>query len=211
MLIETDSYFLPDTAATDYRRNHVKSSIAVLAIDQPAQAATYLHNTGMHVLAGDDYRGAFRLDELPDNCLSPYFELARFDAGNRLAGDELRSASRDLLVSHLKLRPRSNPFAIFGERIADDLPRLLNCKVEDFHAYAFATSRMAGAAFDLLDAHAEWLFGKGAVPALADIVKGSQVLSFRLARGRQFDFAPLIADMATSWDAAMSELERAAA
>ena len=211
MLIETDSYFLPDTAATDYRRNHVKSSIAVLSIDQSAQSATYLHNTGMHVVVGDDYRGAFRLDDLPDNCLPPYIELARFDAGERLAGEDLRSASRDLFAAHLKLRPRSNPFAVFEERIADDLPRLLNCKVEDFHAYAFATVRMAGAAFDLLDAHAEWLFGHGAAPALVDIVKGCQILSFRLARGRQFDFAPLVAEMAASWDTAMSELERAAA
>ncbi|MEO8175441.1 MAG: DUF1839 family protein [Sphingomicrobium sp.] len=211
MLVEMDSYFLPDTAATDYRRNHVKSSIAVCSIDQSAQSATYLHNTGMHLLFGEDYRGIFRLDSLPDACLPPYIELARFDAGSPLAGVELCSTSRDLLAAHLKLRPRSNPFAMFGERLTEDLPRLLNCKVEEFHAYAFATVRMAGAAFDLLGAHAEWLFGHPVAPALLDIVKGCQILSFRLARRRRFDFEPVLAELAASWDDAMSELERAVA
>jgi Domain of unknown function (DUF1839) len=209
MLVELDSFFLPDTAATDYRRNHVKSTVAVEAIDQGSETLRYFHNTGLHELSGEDYRGAFGLDGRPAAMLPPYLEVARFDAGEALADGALREAARARLAFHLRRRPSANPFEVFGGQLSADLPTLVNGDAERFHAYAFATVRMAGASFDLLRAHLNWLLDEEAASAVDPIVEGCQVLSFRLARRRAFDPAPVIAEMAETWDAAMTGLERA--
>jgi hypothetical protein len=207
MLIELDSYFLPDTAATDYRRNHVKTTVAIEAIDGPAETLLYFHNTGLHGVFGQDYRGAFGLDGRPNEMLPPYLELARFDAGEPLRDKALRDASHKLLAFHLERRPSANPFERFGDQLAADLDRLLQQDSEAFHAYAFATVRMAGAAFDLLRSHVEWLFGRTQGQAFQPIVDGCQILSFRLARRRPFNPAPTIHAMAGAWSRAISELE----
>jgi Domain of unknown function (DUF1839) len=209
MIVELDSFYLPDTAATDYRRNHVKSSVAAEAIDQRAETLRYFHNTGLHELSGEDYRGAFGLDGRPAQMLPPYLEVARFDAGEPLVNGALRAAARERLAFHLPRRPSDNPFEVFGAQLAADLPGLIEGDAEDFHAYAFATVRMAGAAFDLLRAHLTWLLDEDAARAVDPIVEGCQVLSFRLARRRAFDPAPAIAGMAEAWAAAMTSLERA--
>lgn len=209
MLVELDSFFLPDTVATDYRRNHVKTTVAIDAIDQASETLRYFHNTGLHELSGDDYRNVFGLDGRPIDMLPPYLEVARFDAGKPLNGGPLRAAARERLAFHLTRRPPANPFVSFGEQLAIDLPRLLAGNAEDFHAYAFATVRMAGAAFDLLRAHVRWLLDTDETPALDGIVEGCQIMSFRLARRRAFDPAPAVAGMAEAWASAMSDLERA--
>jgi hypothetical protein len=209
MLVELDSFFLPDTAATDYRRNHVKSTVAVEAIDQKAERLHYFHNLSLHELSGVDYRGIFGLDGRAPEVLPPYLEIARFDAGEPLHGKALRDAARQLLAHHLQRRPHTNPFQAFGTQLAADLPRLVEGDSGRFHAYAFATVRMAGASFDLLRAHLAWLFDAKAAATLDPIVEGCQVLSFRLARRRAFDPAPAIAAMADAWTSTTAGLERA--
>jgi hypothetical protein len=209
MLVELDSFYLPDTASTDYRRNHVKSTVAVEAIDRASETLRYFHNTGLFELSGDDYRGVFGLDGHPAEMLPPYLELARFDVREPPNGDELRSLTRERLAFHLSLRPRTNPFETFGAQLSADLPTLLEGDAETFHAYAFATVRMAGAAFDLLRAHVEWLFDSGMARTFDPIIEACQVLSFRLARRRAFDPAPTLDGMARTWTSAMSGLEQA--
>lgn len=61
---EADSFWLPDTAGTDYRRNHVKTSIAINAIDVEAQTLDYFHSAGYHRLAGEDFRALFKTNQL---------------------------------------------------------------------------------------------------------------------------------------------------
>ncbi len=209
MLVELDSFYLPDTAATDYRRNHVKSTVAVEAIDRAGETMRYFHNIGLHELSGEDYRGAFGLDGRPPEMLPPYLEVARFDAGEPLMNGALRAAARERLAFHLDRRPSQNPFEVFGARLQNDLPKLVAGDAQDFHAYAFATVRMAGAAFDLLRAHLNWLLDDEAGKALDPIVDECQVLSFRLARRRAFDPGAAISQMAGTWDATMADLERA--
>ena len=205
MTAELDAFFLPDTAATDYRANHVKTTIAVDAIDPGGERLRYFHNQGRHELSGADFRGIFRLDGAPDEVLPPYLELVRFDGP---PAADARAVARGLLAHHLAYRPLDNPFGRFGSRLEADLPRLLEGSSEDFHAYAFATVRMAGAAFELLQAHCEWLLDER-VDALDRIVEGAKVLSFRLARRRAFDPGPAVAGMAAAWQEAMDVLERA--
>jgi hypothetical protein len=205
MIVELDAWYLPDTAATSYRREHVKTSVAMAGIDPAAEYLRYFHNAGLYELSGEDFRGAFAPVGLP-----PYTELVRFDAGTPLTGEALREASRALLRAHLARRPQSNPFERFGERLADDLPALLEGGAEHYHAYAFATVRMAGSAFELAAAHVDWLLGEEARAAAEDfrsIAEGCKVLSFKLARRRSFDPGPAIAPLVQAWERAMETLD----
>jgi len=215
MIVELDGWFLPDTAGTSYRAEHVKTSVAVEAIDPEGERLRYFHNAGLYALEGEDYREVFRLArEAQGEVLPPYTELVRFDAGDRLAGDELRAAALVLLRDHLARRPGDNPFVRFGARLTDDLPGLLEGELAGYHAYAFATVRMVGSAFELAASHVEWLLGDdgaAAVEPMRRIVDGSKVLSFKLARRRPFDAEPAVAALADAWDEAMAALDSATA
>jgi hypothetical protein len=181
----------------------VKTTVAVEAIDREGERLRYFHNQGLHELSGEDYRGVFHLDGAPEGLLPPYMELVRFDIGEPDPG-----FAHEALQHHLRFRPAENPFERFGTRLETDLPGLLEGDLDDFHAYAFATVRMAGAAFELLGSHIEWLLGEP-IEALDRIVEGAKVLSFRLARRRAFDPQPAVAGMAEAWDESMEALERA--
>jgi Domain of unknown function (DUF1839) len=217
LIVELDSWHLPDTAATSYRREHVKTSVAVEAIDCAGERMRYFHAAGLYELGGEDYRGVFRIGRpYSDDVLLPYTELVRFDAGPRLQGAELREAARELLRGHLAHRPAANPFVRFGAQLERDLPRLLEGDASEYHAYAFATVRMAGSAFEVAASHAEWLFdddrdAAAACEALRRIVEGCKVLSFRLARRRAFEPEELLASLATAWAQAMARLDDASA
>ena len=213
IIVELDAWFLPDTAATSYRSEHVKTSVAVEAIDLERRWMRYFHGPGLFELSGEDYDGVFRLDADPDpRILPPYAELVRFDAGPRLTGDELRAAARRSLRRHLRHRPASDPFARFGAHLERELPVLLESGADAYHAYAFATVRMVGAAFELAASATDWLLGSAASAAtepMAEIVDRCKVLGFRLARLRAFDPQPLISALSASWDEAMTALEAA--
>ncbi len=215
LIVELDSWYLPDTRATTYRSEHVKSSVVVEAIDPMGERMRYFHGPGLYELAGEDYRGVFRLGgAFSEDVLPPYTELVRFDAGPSLEGDELRAQARALLRRHLAHRPESNPFARFAAQLERDLPRLLDGDASDYHAYAFATVRMVGSAFEVACAHAEWTLGAragAARDALVRIVEGCKTLSFRLARRRAFEPQPALEALATAWDEAMEHLDAAVA
>ncbi len=213
LTVEVDSWYLPDTMATSYRTEHVKSSIAAEAIDLEGERLRYYHNTSLYELHGEDYRGVFRLGADAVEGLPPYTELVRFDAGRRLSGADLRAASLEMLRDHLARIPDTNPFVRFGERLDADLPALLAGDVTDYHAYAFATVRMAGAGFELMASHVDWLLGPpagNASRAMARIVEGSKLLGFKLARRRPFDAEPIIGELAAAWDQAITALAQAA-
>jgi hypothetical protein len=202
---EVDSFWLPDVVATDYRTNHVKSSIVIEAIDLEAKVLRYFHNAGYFELSGEDYDGLFGPQALP-----PYVELVRFGVGEPLTGDALRGAARDLLAAYLARRPEGNPFDRFLAALEADLPRLLEGDEADYHAYAFHNPRMAGASFELLASHVRWLLGEEgekAAAALDEVVGGTKMFLFRLARRRAFDVAGVVGPMAEGWQSAMSELD----
>jgi hypothetical protein len=209
IIVELDSWFLPDTAATSYRQQHVKTSVAVEAIDPAAERMRYFHGPGYHELDGEDYRGIFTLGVLP-----PYTEIVRFDSGPRHEGDALRAVALDLLRAHLARRPRGNPFERFAAQLGAELPSLLAGDVQAYHDYAFATVRMLGSAFEVGATYSEWLLGERgseAAAAMGRIVETSKVLSFRLARRREFDPQPYLTEMAGAWDEAMAALDGAVA
>jgi len=219
MIIEVDSHYLPDTAGTSYRRNHVKSSIAVEAISPATERLRYFHGAGYHELSGEDYRGVFRLGRaFSEDVLPPYVEVVRFDAGPRLKGEHLRRAAHEGLRRQLALRPRHNPWMAFGQKLAKDLPKLLAGTEDQYHAYAFATVRQCGAAFEAARSFVEWLAAGPeeaasaeavcAIDALGRQVNGAKSLLFKLARRRAFDTTPAIEELAKSWDTTMNALDR---
>jgi hypothetical protein len=210
VIVELDSFYLPDTVSTSYRTEHVKTSIAADAIDTESQTLRYFHNTGLHELSGEDYRGAFRIGDFAADVLPPYTELARFEPAAKLEQGPLREAARGLLARHLERRPATNPFARFGVSLAAELQPLLAGELREYHAYAFATVRMAGAAFELAASHLEWLYGDDAIAARAamqEIVDGCKVLSFRLARRKPFAPEGIIEALACAWDSSIAALE----
>lgn len=215
VIVELDSFYLPDVAATSYRTAHVKSSVVAEAIDPAAERLRYFHGPGYYELHGEDYRGVFRLGRsFSDDVLPPYTELVRLDAGPRLEGAELRAAACELLRRNLARRPAPNPFLRFGAQLADDLPRLLEGDNAAYHDYAFATVRMVGSAFEVGGSHVDWLFGAAGAPAVAAmgrIVDGCKVLSFKLARRRAFDPEPAVAALAGAWAEAFAALDDAVA
>jgi hypothetical protein len=210
MIVELDSFYLPDTATTSYGSEHVKTSVAADAIDIQSERLRYFHGGGFYELAAEDYRGVFAAAE---SGLPPYAELVRFDAGEALRGEALRELGIEILREHRRLVPRDNPFERFGVALSQELAALLEGSLEDFHAYAFATVRMAGSAFEVAAAHALWLFGhpaRGCADAMLEIVDGCKALSFRLARRRPFDVGSRIDVLADAWARAMDGLAQCA-
>jgi hypothetical protein len=205
VLIEVDSHWLPDAGPT-YRKGHVKTTVAAIAIDPAARRFGYFHNTGYHVLTGEDYDGLFRKQAAPD-VLFPYVEFVKRD-GRALQGAALVSRSLDVLRGHLARRPASNPIAAWRTAIPAHLERLAARDMEYFHLYAFNLPRQLGANFEMLGTYLDWLGAHGqsgltdVAAAARRIAEAAKAIQFQLARmvnRRKFDvsvlqFAPLEAD-----------------
>jgi hypothetical protein len=219
VLVEVDSYYLPDTAGTVYKRSHVKTTIAVNEIDLGRSYLGYFHNQGYYGLEGADFRALLHLDgAVHEGMLPPYVEFMKpAPQFGRLEPAQLATASAAMLRRHLERAPRVNPLARFRQRFAQDLEWLLEGSIEDFHAYAFATLRQFGACYELAETYLRWLAAHGvgglgtAASALRDIAQGTKALQLQLARAvsrrRPLDLAPLDA-MAAQWELAVPALRR---
>jgi hypothetical protein len=195
VLIEVDSHWLPD-AGPAYRKTHVKTTVAAIALDRAGRRFGYFHNTGYHELSGEDYDGLFRKPLAPDY-LFPYVEFVKRD-GAALTDEALRQCSIDLLRGHLRHRPKANPVAVWRAALPQHLETLAARDMEYFHLYAFNVMRQLGANFEMLGTYLDWL----QEPALAEpaaaarrIAEGAKSVQFNLARmanRRRFDAAKLV-------------------
>jgi hypothetical protein len=218
VLVELDSWLLPDTAGTAYRLAHVKSTVAVNWIDLDKQAMGYFHNEGYHEVAGADFRDLFQIDGLVhERMLPPYFEVLkrhRHLAAHK--GPALVAVSLALMKKHLERAPRSNPFTRFKKRFAEDLEWLAKAELADFHAYSFATLRQYGACYELSETYLRWLSAHGvtgleeAVETFAKIAQAAKTFQFQLARAmarsKPLDLSPLDA-MAANWESGIGLLQ----
>ena len=105
MTVELDAWYLPDTAATSYRTEHVKTTVIPEAIDLADGRLHYFHNGSLYALDGADYRGIFRIGSDDPTVLPPYTELVRFDSG--LASRERRFET-GARTAPLPPRPRAS-------------------------------------------------------------------------------------------------------
>jgi hypothetical protein len=220
---ESDAFWLPDTAGTDYRRTHTKTTILMAQLDLQREHLGYFHNAGYHELSGEDFRQTFRLD-VPDPAAAmlPLFaELVHIDRIVRHGSEELRERSFALLRRHYAWRPRSNPFSRFAARLAQDLPAMREQGVDHYHRWAFASVRQAGAAFELLAANLRWLAAQGdpqlaqAAASFEAIAQANKTLILKGARavatGKALNADDLLQGMAGDWEQGMGLLGRALA
>ena len=229
---EAEAWWLPDVAGTDYRRQHVKTTIVLADVDVGQRRLGYFHNAGYFSLEGEDFDRTFRIGQEGDRAVDPqqhlplYAELLRIDRVSRRPAAELRAMSRQLLGTHLALRPRDNPIDRFAERFALELPRLQERGLPHYHAWAFATLRQLGAASELLACHLRWLVADGgaqagqdagasaaselqreqalrAAEAFDSVSAGTKAFILKAARAvntrRAFDFAPSFEAWSAAW------------
>jgi hypothetical protein len=214
---EADAFWLPDTAGTDYRRKHTKTTIVLESVDLAGRRLGYFHNGGYFILEGEDFVKLFRLEAAPDPDFMPMFaELVRCDRARRLDARALRSASRELLRKHIEWRPQVNPIPKFRERFELDLPKLTSQGMEAYHAWVFGTLRQLGAAAELSALYLRWLDddpeGQSA-PAAEALLKTSTVcksLVLKIARAvnsrRVLDASASFDELTSTWDLASTVL-----
>ena len=218
--VEVDAWWLPDTAGTDYRQQHTKTTIAMARLDVDAQRLGYFHNAGYYELEGEDFRQIFGIGVPHDAAyLPPYAEFVHVDRMVKRAPEELAAISWRLLREHVAWRPATNPFTRFGERLAQELPGFAERSLPRYHAWAFASVRQAGSAFELAASHLRWhaQFGRDELLAPAEcfdaIAQGNKTLILKAARsvnsGRALDAAPLCDELAQSWQRGMELLHEA--
>jgi len=217
VLVELDSWFLPDTSGSAYRTQHTKTTVGVNEIDLVRGRMGYFHNASYYAVEGDDFRQLFQLDGLPhERVLPPYVEYIKWRPGFRkLEGAALAEAALALLPEHVARIPRENPFPRFRARFDEDLGWLLGSDIGRFHAYSFATLRQYGACFELAETHLRWLASHGVegleAPAaeLHSIAESARAFQFQLARAmsrkKPLDLTPIDA-MGQAWERAMTPL-----
>jgi hypothetical protein len=217
VLVELDSYFMPDTTGSAYKLAHMKSTVAVNEIDIENRHLGYFHNQGYYHLDGQDFSDIFQLDGLVhERMLPPYIEfIKKVPHFQPLPPQQLAEASIALLKKSLRRVPANNPFVPFKEKFNSDLEWLMQADIAVFHAYSFATLRQYGACFELAETYLRWLAEHGqnnldtAIEAFQQISQNTKAFQFQLARSiarkKPLDLAPLDT-MATHWQNAINTL-----
>ena len=214
VLVEVDSYYLPDTAGSAYRCAHTKTTVAIAGIDVETGTLSYFHGQGLFQLQGTDFTDALHVGDDDPARMAPFAEFARVRAPGQ-GGRGAMSISIELLRRHLGLVPRENPFVAFRTRLARDLTDLVRADLETFHRYSFATLRQCGACFELAATYLRWLATQGERGLQSEIrsfdylAENAKRLQFQLARTMArhvpLDLTPLDA-MAFRWEEAIGAL-----
>ncbi|HVJ94334.1 MAG TPA: DUF1839 family protein, partial [Labilithrix sp.] len=93
VLVELDSFYLPDLKATDYRKNHAKTTIAVESLDEVQGKIGYFHNAAYHELDGEDFEALFKNGGAHVGGgvvgLPPYTEFVKIDRLVRRSREDL--------------------------------------------------------------------------------------------------------------------------
>jgi len=219
---EADAYWLPDTAGSDYRTQHTKTTIVLNAIDPAIRRLDYFHNAGYHRLEGEDFSQLFRLQAPPDPAYLPLFaELVCCEGLHREAPAALRVRARALLGAHLQHLPARNPVRAFAARFAAELPRLAAQGLPAYHAWAFGNLRQLGAAAELAALFLRWLQLDAQAPgtlapaaqAYLQIAAGCKTLILKAARAvnkrSALDAGAALEEMALAWEQATALLRGA--
>lgn len=219
VLVELDSYYLPDTVGTAYQREHVKTTIAAAQIDVANQRLGYFHGQGFYELSGDDFVQALRINGLshPD-VLPPYAEFVKLHPSESLEGEALVQKSLELFRKHLASVPESNPFEQFKIRFENDLKWLMTESIELFHQYSFATLRQLGACYECSATYLNWLSSHGveglepSAEEFSELSTGARTIQFHLARAmarkKPIDLT-ILDQMAATWQSALERLQTA--
>jgi hypothetical protein len=217
VLTEIDSFYLPDTAGTDYRRNHVKTTIAIQHLNLDTQELRYFHNRSYHQLMGEDFVKLFRVGVGHDPLFMPFFaEFVRLDRIQARDDASLALISRAMLKKHFARRPAHNPVLAYRPRFLDDIESLKAEGIDAYHAYAFANLRQLGSGAELLASQLKWLqsCGQGdfsvSAESFTSLSNGTKTLLMKAARAvvvkKPADLGALIDELAAHWQSAMQQL-----
>ena len=214
---EADAFWLPDTAGTDYKRNHVKTTIIIAEVDAAEKRVGYFHNAAYYEMGGEEFDQLFGRVSSRDLTVLPFFaELVRIDRLQRRRAKELAAIAVKRLAVHLARRPRNNPVERFGARFISELPRLQELGIDRYHAWAFATTRQLGASMELFAAHLRWLAAHGGIaldePAadfqeLSELAKTLILKAARAVSARKPLDSSLLERMAGAWARGMQRVE----
>ncbi len=162
VLSEVDAFYLPDTAGTDYRTQHTKTTIGIQELDVEAGRLGYFHNGGYYVLQDTDFGAIFRLNVTPDPSYMPFFaELVRLDRRKRLAFATLRQlgAAFELAALYVRWLSKHGESELEGASAAFDAisgcAKMLILKT----ARAVSTKKPLDASASLSDAERAWQVG----------------------------------------------------
>jgi hypothetical protein len=222
VLMEVDSYFLPDSKGVAYRQEHIKTTVGITALDLEQHRVGYFHNAGYYSAEGDDFAGLFRLEDpwTPASLrMLPYTEYAKLDGLRRRSLPELGAEALALLRGHFARRPKQNPFVQYEARFARDLDWLRTRPIGEFHQYAFVSLRQFGSCFELAGDFCRWLQSvcggldlEPAAEELTGIGADARALQMKVARAvmtkKPLDVAAPIAVLGGRWDRAMAALAR---
>jgi len=214
VLVEVDSFYLPDTHGTAYKTAHTKTTIGAVEIDVQAKHLGYFHNQGYYHLSDDDFTNLFRLEQHDPVYLPPYVEFVKvWDRAK--TKEETLQTSIQLLRKQLTLLPKTNPFKSFATRLASDVEWLIGEPMETFHQYSFVTLRQLGACYELSKTYLKWLEQNGedglseTIQHYDEISTGAKTIQFQLARSvskkKALDLAP-IEKMGSAWQSATDTL-----
>jgi hypothetical protein len=216
---EADAFWLPDTAGTDYRTQHTKTTIVINELDAGARRLGYFHNASYHALEGEDFVQLFRIGAPADPAFMPLFaEIIKIDRRTVTPPAELAAYALVETYAHWVRRPTTNPVERFAARVTAELPEIAARGLPYYHAWAFATVRQLGAGFELAAAHLRWLATHAshqaatfepAAAAFDKINHGATALGLTAARAvnakKPLDVAPLV-EMAADWQRGMDAL-----
>ena len=194
VVLEVDSFFLPDTRGVAYRLEHPKTTIAINRIDRARRELDYFHGPGFYALSGDDYASLLRITASASAELFPYAEFVKLDRRKRPD----TATALAILRRHLARRPRDNPVAAFQSRVRDQVQDVAARPAAFMHKYAFNTARQLGMNFELFGSHLAWLGGHGfkrgvlqsSIESCKALSSGAKAFQFQLARAvarRRFD------------------------
>jgi hypothetical protein len=184
LVVEVDAFWLPvdaDVDATDYRRNHAKTTIVLNEVDLDARRIACFHGSGYVEARGDDvthllgmeddasdleaiadWRGA-RVAQvgaaavaLDEGRLPPHAWFIRADRRVARSTEELQMLALHHLGNHLAFRPATNPLRRFAARLVDDLPLLRDYGPATYDDWAARTVRQLGAAYELATRGLAW-------------------------------------------------------
>jgi hypothetical protein len=215
-LLEVDSFFLPDTAGTDYQRSHVKTTIAITAVDREARRVRYFHNASFVELEGDDFDGLLRVGLRDADGLPPYCEIVKLERTAALPAAELRARSAAMARRSYARRPLHNPVRAHAAELEGHVSRIVSGGMPAYHAYCFAAIRQLGASFELAATYLRWLDDGHGGPALTaadaftQVSATAKMLVLKLARiaehRRARDLGASFSEMASAWDRGMEAL-----
>ena len=214
VLVEVDSFYLPDTHGTAYKTTHTKTTIGAIEIDVQAKHLGYFHNQGYYHLSGDDFTNLFRLEQNDPTYLPPYVEFVKVWDRAKTKEQTLQT-SIQILRKQLTLLPKTNPFNAFATRLASDVEWLIGEPMETFHQYSFVTLRQLGACYELSKTYLQWLEQNGegglseTIQQYDEISTSAKTIQFQLARSvskkKALDLTS-IEKMGAAWQSATDTL-----